>query len=404
MENKDTLQNQPRHFRVEITDSMTPEAKREAEDANLFLLGLSAVETWKSEIINPRINQIESSGEKTRWEDIYFINNKTRQIMFLLGLMRMNSRIRSIEEDPDANIPQGLSEAFIACFGEHMKLPENFELNLAGARQYVTRGIERISKAIGNDDQKESFNLLNEVPGNFWKVVATANHDILNPVSNMQTAATMLINDHDQGSSEAIDPELLKVMINSAPRLESALEESFYLLSNEFPKETISAGLIRNEIVSSLSSRLKRKLGVSFEMKTPSEDAAKMGQVIWAKTWLQTLTDNIYQNETKAYRDKSGGKVTASLSSQEGQLVVTIEDDAGGIQDERILKEGFGYGYGGWQSQEENLGQKVESTRIGMAGQDEMIRKYSGRIVPENYTTEDGGTGTRIKIILPLAV
>lgn len=399
MEYQEIQKDQPKHFRVQIEPGASPETKQEALDANFFLSGLSTIETWRSNTLEPRVQDLGNSPEIGK-EDVTSLGEEVNKATKLLMLMRTIPSIRNVEADENTKKPEALSETFTKL-SENFSLPEDIQLTTEYARDFVYTEMNKLfGQMEGQSVHKPTVTTLDGIPGNFWKVASLANHDIMNPISNIENATSLMVDFWEESPEE--QKQLLGIIEGSLPRLKGSIEKSASLISNEFPKDKLTAEAIRVEVLTALSPRVKKGMGIDFEMQTEKIETEEMGYVLWSRPWLQTLLDNVYQNEAKAYRGKTEGKITTKLSTESGWLVISIADDAGGFQDERILKEGFGYGYGSWANQEEDTGRQVESTKIGMAGQAEAIQKYSGRIVPENYTTEDGKAGARINIILPL--
>lgn len=395
-----------KHFRVESPQTEGA-PNPDVAKVNSYLKGLSAIETWKDEKFKKEIGKVRSDPSDENLQSLY---NEALTVDNLTRLLRMIPNLNTLTQDSETReiLPDEIEMVAENCLGADTGYlpPKDVYTDLEELESYTLNKVDELSTKIGFDENKidpQQVHSFSHLPGNIWRKLSSISHDLVYPTSNIRSAVELLA-DTDPKNRDI----LLNIISESDVLLERTLDKSYGILSETYPKEEVSTKLISREIHSILTRKLRDEYGIDVVFMNSSDDVDQIGNVVWSKPWLATLFGNIAQNEAKAYRGKEtseGEKKVVRVwqnKVEPNNLQIVFEDEAGGIQDPKILAEGFGHGRGGWQAQEERTGKRVESTRIGMAEQADALKKYNGTITPQNYETADGKKGARIFINLPL--
>ncbi len=212
------------------------------------------------------------------------------------------------------------------------------------------------------------------------RLVRTLAHEVRNPLNNITLSVEQL-----QAENGAEDLEMyLSIIQRNSKRISDLITE---LLNSSRPTEIVMEETPLQHILDTVMSRAIDRLtlkNINFSLNYPSHPVPV--KVDGEKLAIALL--NIVINASEALEGIAGGRLLLSLGQEEGQAVVSIEDNGCGIPEESLTRLFEPY-----------FTQKRNGMGLGLAATLNIIKAHGGIV----EVTSEVGKGTTFIVTLPLA-
>ncbi|VAX42328.1 Phosphate regulon sensor protein PhoR (SphS) [hydrothermal vent metagenome] len=219
--------------------------------------------------------------------------------------------------------------------------------------------------------------------------VANASHELKTPITAIRMLVETLID--DKTLSPIKQKEFLEKMRNQSLRLSAIVTDLLTLSRLESnSEEEKNVPLDLREIIRSSAmslSPLGRKKDISIELDLPSQSIDVSGK----REGLSQVINNLLENALKY--TPAGGNVRVSLSKQENQAVIQVQDTGIGIsaQDQKRIFERF-------FCVDQARSREAGGTGLGLSIVKHIAISHGGTVDVESTL----GVGSTFRLVLPL--
>ena len=233
-------------------------------------------------------------------------------------------------------------------------------------------------------------NHLNELEMAKQRFVRNVSHEIKTPLATIHEGADLLL-DEVVGKLNQEQKDIAKILVNNADRMHKMISEliNYSQVSARQARRKFSLvniGLLLRELLDDYRLQLRNRSITVAESITPIE-------IIGDKDQLRTIVDNLLSNAIKY--SPEGGEIRLSLISEDGHMVLEIEDDGPGIDPDEYEKV-FEPFYQGRSSR--TLG--VKGTGFGLAIVAECVASHYGKI--EVLESHENHAGAHLRMKIPM--
>ncbi len=220
--------------------------------------------------------------------------------------------------------------------------------------------------------------------------LATASHDLRNPLATIQAASELLERSVDPGSSFGARLQGCADHILSATRRMATLLDSFLDVSRLEAGKPLELNKSRVDVAA-----LVRQVVTECQQTTPRHQIRFESGVVAANIdgpRLQRVAGNIIGNAIKY--SPEGGEIEVKLEAHDTDLLLTVRDRGIGIpaQDQERVFERFQRG--------SNVVGHIPGTGLGLAGARQIVQQHGGTIVLKSQL----GKGSTFTVRMPVGM
>ena len=231
---------------------------------------------------------------------------------------------------------------------------------------------------------------LNELEMAKQRFVRNVSHEIKTPLATIHEGADLLL-DEVVGKLNQEQQDIARILVKNADRMDKMIVElinysqvSAHRARHKFA--LVNMEQLLGELLNDYRLQLRNRSITVAESIEPVE-------IIGDKDQLRTIVDNLLSNATKYSPEE--GEIRLSLTSEDGHMVLEIEDDGPGIDPDEYEKV-FEPFYQGRSSHA--LG--IKGTGLGLAIVAECVASHYGKI--EVLESHEDRAGARLRIIIPM--
>jgi signal transduction histidine kinase len=241
-------------------------------------------------------------------------------------------------------------------------------------------------KNVEIEKQKLRLEQLNQTKDKLFSIIA---HDLKNPFQNIMGYTNLLSTDYDDFDDKE-KQTIIKEIGNSS-------EASFQLLENLLQWAQSQTGSLlyaptRVNYLEALKETLKPIKGIAYSKGIEIIIEKHDHQIFIDQDFLKTIIRNLVTNAIK-FTDTEG-KIVISSERNLSDLIITVQDNGIGMNDNKINK------LFSEETYESHSGTRDErGTGLGLIICKELVNKYDGKI----WVESEEGKGTKFFFTVPLA-
>lgn len=267
-------------------------------------------------------------------------------------------------------------------YDEIERLNRAFNQMMRSIRTYSTTMEQRIAEATERIRQTERGLIIAQRLSALGTLAAGISHEINNPLGGMLNAARAL---QKADISRERHKEYLELIIEGLGRIERTVKKILGFVPRKVDMQLIEISVVVEKALALDEHRLKKK-----QITVSNRSAGKKAYVLGDPTELQQAIFNVVKNAVDAVKDDGTGTLDVDLEVSGTEVALLIADNGIGMDGEQMSRA-FDPFY--------TTKTEEEGTGLGLTVAHQIVTSHGGRIELESKK----GTGTRVRIVLPLS-